>query len=288
MLIKRENSAGIPPASRPQPLEVQNLKPKASKRDASTAVYISNENAIINKIGNPNPHGRSLMVRYNPRQCLPSSAELPDSDDTPVDNELQNLIPNLLEAILALAWKQREDWFFGVDMAIYHTPNKPAIVPDGFLSLGVERFVGEEGRLSYVLWEENGVIPLFVLEVVSKTYGGEYEQKKIDYAELGILYYAIYVPGRRTRKNRQPLEVYRLNNGEYELQLGDRVWIPEMGLAIGRDRGCYLGRTREWLYWYNQDGSRLPTPEELAEQERQRADRLAAKLREMGIDPSEL
>jgi hypothetical protein len=121
MLIKRENSAGIPPASRPQPLEVQNLKPKASKRDASTAVYISNENAIINKIGNPNPHGRSLMVRYNPRQCLPSSAELPDSDDTPVDNELQNLIPNLLEAILALAWKQREDWFFGVDK-FYHFP----------------------------------------------------------------------------------------------------------------------------------------------------------------------
>jgi len=25
---------------------------------------------------------------------LPSSAELPDSDDTPVDNELQNLVPN--------------------------------------------------------------------------------------------------------------------------------------------------------------------------------------------------
>lgn len=29
------------------------------------------------------------MFNYNPLQCLPSSAELPDSDETPVDNELQ-------------------------------------------------------------------------------------------------------------------------------------------------------------------------------------------------------
>jgi Uma2 family endonuclease len=50
-----------------------------------------------------------------------------------VDNELQNLIPNLLEAILALAWSERMDWFFGVDMGIYHTPSEPPLVPDGFL-----------------------------------------------------------------------------------------------------------------------------------------------------------
>ena len=35
------------------------------------------------------------MFKYNPLACLPSAEELPDSDDTPVDNELQNLIPNL-------------------------------------------------------------------------------------------------------------------------------------------------------------------------------------------------
>ncbi|BBD62407.1 hypothetical protein NIES2109_52470 [Nostoc sp. HK-01] len=36
------------------------------------------------------------MFHYNPLSCLPSSAEVPDSDDTPVDNELQILIPSLL------------------------------------------------------------------------------------------------------------------------------------------------------------------------------------------------
>lgn len=53
------------------------------------------------------------MVQYNPLQYLPSATELPDSDDTPVDNELQNLIPNLLLAILAVVWKDRMDWFLG-------------------------------------------------------------------------------------------------------------------------------------------------------------------------------
>jgi|GEM_PF-1894430 len=85
------------------------------------------------------------------------------------------------------ALRLRTDWFFGVDMGIYYAPSYPPLVPDGFLSLGVERFIGEEGLLSYVLWEEDGIVPIFALEVVSKTYGGEYEKKKLDYALLGIL-----------------------------------------------------------------------------------------------------
>jgi Uma2 family endonuclease len=230
------------------------------------------------------------MLHYNPLHCLPSSAELPDSDDTPVDNELQNLIPNLLEAILALAWPDREDWFFGIDMGIYYAPGEPAIVPDGFLSLGVERFIGEEGRLSYVLWEEDGIVPTLALEVVSKTYGGEYEQKKVDYANLGVLYYAVYVPSNHLRRKRQRLEVYRLEQGSYVLQPGDRIWIPEIGLSLGRERGTYLGRTREWLYWYDRNGVRLTTPEESAVHNKHRAEQaeqelaaLKAKLAQRGI-----
>lgn len=237
----------------------------------------------------------SVMLHYEPWQCLPSSAELPDSDDTPVDNELQNLVPNLLLAILALIWQDRRDWFFGVDMGIYHTPRQPALVPDGFLSLGVERFVGEEGRLSYVLWEENNIVPLMALEVISKTYNQEYEEKETKYAQLGILYYVIYASDRRKRKNREPFEVYRLVNGKYIRQFGDPVWMPEISLGIGRAQGTYEGWTREWLYWYDQNGNKYPTPEEVAQQQQQRAEEaeqqlqlLIAKLREKGIDTDNL
>jgi Putative restriction endonuclease len=189
---------------------------------------------------------------------------------------------------------------------IYYDPDIPAIVPDGFLSLGVERIVDEELRLSYVLWEENNVVPQFVLEVVSQKYRGEYSKKKALYAELGVLYYAVY-SSRRRRKPR--LEVYQLVNGEYVTLSGNPIWLPELGLGIGYERGKYLGITRECLYWYDEQSDRYLTPEEIileseqqilqAEQqilqtkqqldrERQRSEKLAERLRELNIDPDNL
>jgi Uma2 family endonuclease len=53
--------------------------------------------------------------------------------------------------------------------------------------LGVQRFIDEDLRLSYVLWEEN-VVPTFVLEVVSQKYRGEYSTKQEMYANLGVVY----------------------------------------------------------------------------------------------------
>ncbi|MBD2608020.1 Uma2 family endonuclease [Scytonema hofmannii FACHB-248] len=224
------------------------------------------------------------MLKYDPLACFPSSDELPDSDDTPVDNQLQHLMPNLLEAILAMAWADRMNWFFGVDMGVYYDPNLPPIVPDGFLSLGVERFFDENLRLSYAIWEEEQV-PIFVLEVVSQSYRGEYTTKKDEYAKLGVLYYVVYNPNCR-RKPR--FEVYKLVNGEYQLQDSNPVWLPEVNLGIGTETGTYQSITREWLYWYDEQGRRLLTPEEQAKQAQQRADILAERLRALGVDPDSI
>ncbi|HAZ46170.1 MAG TPA: hypothetical protein DDW76_25690 [Cyanobacteria bacterium UBA11369] len=239
-----------------------------------------------------------MLLDYNPLHCRPSSEELPDSDDTPVDNQLQHLIPTLLEAILALIWSERQDWYFGVDMGIYYDENEPAIVPDGFLSLGVQRFIDELLRLSYVLWEEQKV-PTLVLEVVSQKYRGEYSSKKQMYADLGVLYYAVYNPRRRRKP---PLEVYRLEQGKYVLLSGNPIWLPEINLGLGHQIGTYQGMTREWLYWYDEQAQKLLTPEEriqtaeqraLTEQQlrlaaEQKAEILARRLRELNIDPESL
>jgi len=231
-----------------------------------------------------------MLLEYNHRACLPSAEDLPDSDDIPVDNELQKLIPGLLREILALIWPDRMDWFFGVYMGIYYNPDEATIVPDGFLSIGVPRIVDSDLRLSYVLWEEKEV-PSLVLEVVSQTRRGEYTQKKQDYAQLGILYYAIYNP---LRKRKPRFEVYQLEAGEYQLLEGEPIWLANINLGIGREQGTYQGATREWLYWYDEQGKRYLTPEETIsdtqqqlEQERQRTKRLAQLLREAGVDPDE-
>jgi Uma2 family endonuclease len=239
-----------------------------------------------------------MLLNYNPRSCLPSAEDLPDSDDTPVDNELQNFVPNLLQTMLALIWADRWDWFFGVDMGIYYDPYQPAIVPDGFLSLGVPRIIDSDLRLSYVLWEEQ-IIPQLVLEVVSHKRRREYTDKKNFYAELGVLYYVIYNP---LRKRRPRLEVYHLQGQDYTLLSGEPVWLTEVGLGIGRAQGQFQGIEREWLYWYDPQGQRYPTPEESiqaaqqklqtvnqeVERLTQRTHKLEAYLQNLGIDPAQL
>lgn len=127
-----------------------------------------------------------------------------------------------------------------------------------------------------------------VLEVVSKTYGKEYDEKMTDYAKLGVLYYVIYNPDYWSRDKHDSFEVYRLVEGVYQRQLGEPVWMPEIGLGIGREIGTYDRCQREWLYWYDSEGTRFLTPDEAAEHEQQRTQRLAERLREMGIDPEQV
>ncbi len=223
---------------------------------------------------------------------LPTAEELPCSDDTPVDNQLQNDIPNLLLGILGFIWANRDDWYFGVDMGIYYNPYEPAIVPDGFLSIGVKHNTGERGRLSYVLWEEQNIMPIMSLEVVSERYNSEYENKLADYQTLGILYYAIYNPfsGRRGRhRNRQRLAVYKLIAGKYELLPSkNKIWLAEIGLSLGYEQGEHITWQREWLYWYDKFGNRYLTDHERAKKSEHRADQLEAYLRSLGVNPDEI
>ncbi|NER52398.1 MAG: Uma2 family endonuclease, partial [Symploca sp. SIO1A3] len=152
---------------------------------------------------------------------------------------------------------------------LYEDERQPALIPDGFLSIGVPRRSLEKGRLSYVLWEENYIPPVLAMEIVSKKYNDEYEEKKDKYAQLGVKYYLIYNPNHWRRDKHQPFELYRLEQGEYILQTTEPYWIPEIGLGIGRSRVNHVGWEREWLLWYDREGNAYPIPEEVVETERQ-------------------
>lgn len=235
------------------------------------------------------------MLKTN-LKILPSSDDLIDSDDIPVDNEDQNFVPNFLLFLLESIWKHREDWFFAVDMGIYHTtglnPRVP-VVPDGFLSLGVERRSGKSRR-SYVVWEEQEIVPIFALEVVSQSPGGEYDEKMTIYRQLGINYYVIYNPQFWQRDRHLPFEVYKLVAGNYQLQKGEPFWMPEIGLGIGRCDLPLDPLDREVLTWFNHQGDRYLTLEEQLNLEQQKADAaqqqlevLLAQMRSLGIKPDQ-
>jgi hypothetical protein len=203
------------------------------------------------------------------RDGLPTAEELPCSDGAAVDSELQELIPGLLKAILLDIWRDRTNWLFSIDMAFHYHPDKPHIAPDGLLSLGVAQAADEDMRSSFVLWEEN-VLPLFALEIVSKTLGGENTTKFDIYQEVGILYYLIYAP---LRKRKAKFQLYKLIDGKYVLQSNGQqpYWMPEIGLAIGAERQIFSSSQREWLYWYDENNARYFNPIERADSEALRA-----------------
>jgi hypothetical protein len=97
------------------------------------------------------------------------------------------------------------------------------------------------------------------------------------------------------------LRAFELLRSQYrEIKLVEsQLWLPELRLGIGLWLGTYQGIERQWLRWYDAEQNWIPTPEEqqqqraeemelLLEQERQRSERLAARLRELNIDPDEL
>jgi len=242
---------------------------------------------------------------------LPGSEELPCSDGAPVDNENQNTIPHWLSLVLWIIWGERQDWFFGSRMGVYDPEGQrqraPLLIPDAFLSIGVERHKrGDLGRLSYVLQEEQNIPPVLALEMIFQTYRGQYGSKFERYSRLGVKYYVIYNWEYGHWDGHDLFEVHKLVDGAYERQEGEPYWMEEVGLGIGRVCGRTRGISREWLAWYDRQGkpyllpwqSSQPQDKELVEerrqfrqmdaqlaQERRKGQQLEEKLRSLGIDP---
>lgn len=220
--------------------------------------------------------------------------KLPDDfvlDDQPVDNINQPLLAAALTESLELAVRLPANALTITNYGICATLNNKIVVkaPDwGFVpSIRVPR---EEVKRSYTP-QLQGDFPVIVMEFLWDTEGGEYSSKptyppgKWFYYEqvLKVPNYAIFEPETGV------LEVYRLDNsGQYQLQTLDennRLWIAEMNLFLGIWQGSRENRTGYWLRWWDEHGELLLWGSELATKERQRAERLAAQLRSLGVEP---
>lgn len=227
---------------------------------------------------------------------LPDDFVLPDD---PVDNINQPAIAAALTESLELAGKLPANTLTPTNYGICATLNDQIVVkaPDwGYVpSIRVPR---DEVKRSYTP-QLQGEIPAIVMEFLSNTEGTEYSIKptyppgKWFFYEqvLRVPTYAIFEP------DASLLEVYQLDDsGRYQLQqpnLDNRYWIAQINLFLGVWQGVRENRTGYWLRWWDEPGELLLWGSELAakehqraEQERQRAERLAAQLRAAGIEPT--
>lgn len=262
-----------------------------------------------------------LKLKIVPRSEVVDIDDLITEDDIPVDSVFAEKQQRLLTSLYN-NWSGPQNLAPGnsfrvmANVGLFHTPNEPALAPDVMLSVNVKVPTTEKEKRSYFTWVY-GKPPDVVIEIISDRRGGEDSRKLILYArKVGVPYYVILDPLHKLSK--QTLLVQYLHNGVYLPH--HESWLDGVELGLRLWQGYYEDEKYNWLRWIDREGNLIPTSAERAgrehqrseqerqraeqeyqraEQERQRAEqecqraeqesakvaRLAARLRELGIDP---
>ncbi len=202
----------------------------------------------------------------------------PESDGMPMaDNTRQFRYIVMIQGGLDALFKDDPEVFVAGDLLWYPTEgnNQLRVAPDVLVAFG--RPKGDRG--AYLQWREGNVAPQVVFEVLSP--GNtllEMTRKLRFYERYGVEEYYVYDP------DRGELAGWQCAGESLEEITPIEGWIsPRLGVRFNLE-GAELVLTRP-------DGRRFETFVELterAEAERQRAERLAARLRALGVDPAEL
>ncbi|MEN9250895.1 MAG: Uma2 family endonuclease [Thermostichales cyanobacterium BF3_bins_165] len=219
-----------------------------------------------------------------PRQTMPTMYDLPSEGvgDPGLPDEYHWFQAELLRQTFQPPNYPVERIFVATDLNLYYDPHNPLWYkrPDWFAVVGGERlYEGQDSRLSYVIWQE-GIPPFIVIELLSpgteaedlgRTVRGEGQPPtkwQVYERHLRVPYYMVF------NRYTDELLAYQLVGGHYQvLPAGERgLWLPEVELGLGLWLGEIEGIERLWLRWYDQTGTWIPTPAELAWQERQRAE----------------
>lgn len=212
-------------------------------------------------------------------------------DGEPLETNRHRIAMNVLIRSMLEAKADREDYFVGGNMFIYYSSaqvrNKDFRGPDFFVVLGVD---GRADRPGWVVWEENGRYPDVIVELMSpSTAAVDTGTKKDIYEQIfRTPDYFVFDPYDPDSFQGWHLDT---NQGYQPLVPNERgwLWCQRLGLWLGTWSGTIERIPAVWLRFYDEAGNLVPLPEEAAqsraEVEKNRAERLAARLREMGEDP---
>ncbi len=235
-------------------------------------------------------------------------------DDTPVDNLQSEKQQRLLVEPLYSSKALPSPFLAAANVGLFYKLKGDPIVPDAMLSLGVQcadDFSQKQNR-SYFVWEF-GKLPEVCVEIVSNQEGdeltlsrksqqkGKTTAKKDLYAQIRIPYYVVFDPLQQIQgqneMNGALLRVWSNSAGRYtELtpqqgisEVGQSVWFEEVGLGLTLWSGQFEEDvTRLWLRWCDRQGQIISTGAERADGAEAKAQRLAERLREIGINPDEI
>ncbi|MFO0964090.1 MAG: Uma2 family endonuclease [Gemmataceae bacterium] len=237
----------------------------------------------------------SILAPLNLNTPLPDHNQLPSNDGVPVRNSLEpwqsSLLSETLEPVLRTRYPEG-DYFIGQDCGIYWEKTDPPAqgckAPDWYLIPNVPRLLDGQMRRSYVLWQELE-LPLVLLEYASDRGAEERDNTPmrgkfwVYDRKIHPAFYGIYLP------DEARIEMYHAVEHHLELMPSNqagRFPIRDLGVELGIWHGSYAGYEIPWMRWWDESGRLLPTREESEIREKLENERLAAKLRALGVDPN--
>jgi Uma2 family endonuclease len=212
------------------------------------------------------------------KKSFPPGATLPYDDGEPLESDWHVIVMTLLIGILRYYWWDRPDIYVAGNMFVYFDPDQVKTRhfrgPDVFVVKGVRH---KNPRHSWVVWEEEGLTPDYVIELASaSTVQFDVDGKRTIYErELRTPEYVVYDP------LTQRLRGWRLDDrGRYqELALNERGWLwsEQLGLWLGKAEYLIGGHTEPLLVlrFFDAAGRLLPTEAEAAVAQAQREARRA-------------
>ncbi|MBD2481981.1 Uma2 family endonuclease [Planktothrix sp. FACHB-1365] len=232
----------------------------------------------------------SIVEEQIQTPTLLNEVQFPPSDllsqEPPLESELHLRQILLLLNSLEWLWQDRDDFYAIGNLTIYYSQRQKKSEefrgPDFFVVLGTER----KPRNSWVVWEEDGKYPNVIIEMLSKT------TADTDRGEKKEIYQDVFRTPDYFWFDPKTLEFagFHIVEGQYQpISPNENGWLWSQQLDL------FLGILDHKLRFFTAGGELVLTTEEVAFKERQqretlqqRADKLAAKLRELGIDPEQL
>ena len=226
------------------------------------------------------------------------------SDEPPLESDLHLQQITILIGCLERLWQERSNYYASGNLTIYYNEEqlkkRDFCGPDFFVVLDTEK----RPRKSWVVWGEGGKYPNVIVEILSPS------TANIDRNKKKNLYQNTFRTPNYFWFDPESLELqgFRLIAGQYQA-----IAANENGYLWSEQLELYLGIFDRKLRYFTVDGQLVPTPQEAELEQRQakeqiflekeqerkakeqailekeqailEKERLAAKLRELGIDP---
>ncbi len=205
------------------------------------------------------------------------------SDEPPLETDIHLRQILLLLSSLEWLWDDRNDFFASGNLTIYFSPDqiksRDFRGPDFFVALDTER----RTRKSWTIWDEGGKYPNVIFEILSSS------TATVDRTTKKKLYQDIFRTPEYFWFDPDTLEFagFILMGGKYEA-----ISANENGYLWSTQLSLYVAVYNDKLRFFTEAGQLVLTPAEAAKEAQQAAaaaeqrnQKLAERLRALGIDP---